>query len=116
MYRVSKDRGAYENVFLQNTDTMSEINLGRITPKLLSILEADGYKFSSTEDGRPEVIELKNPWALEISEAVKDKLRVLVMPIKKPLRRKVKTEQKQVNTEQKKEIVDVLDIIYGLKN
>ena len=109
MYRVSKDRGAYENVFLQNTDTMSEINLGRITPELLSILEEDGYKFSSTEDGRPGVIELKNPWALEISEAVKDKLRVLE-------RRKVKTEQKQVNTEQKKEIVDVLDIIYGLKN
>ena len=49
-------------------------------------------------------------------KAVKDKLRVLVMPIKKPQRRKVKTEQKQVNTEQKKEIVDVLDIIYGLKN
>lgn len=116
MYRVSKDRGAYENVFLQNTDTMSEINLGRITPELLRILEADGYKFSSTEDKTPGVIELKNPWALKISEAVKDELRVLAMPIKKPQRRKVKTEQKQVNTEQKKEIVDVLDIIYGLKN
>lgn len=112
MYRVSKDRGASENVYLQNTDTMSEINLGRITPGLLIILEIDGYKF----DGTDEAVTLEEKWTLKVSDEVKDELRKLAMPIKKPQRRKVKTEQKQVNTEQKKKIVDVLDIIYGLKN
>ena len=45
MYRVNKEIGTSENVYLQNTDTMAEINLGRITPGLLRILELDGYKF-----------------------------------------------------------------------
>ena len=110
MYRVSKEPGATENVYLQNTDTMAEINLGRVTPGLLRILETDGYKFDDTEDA----ITLKKKWTLNVSDEVKDELRKLAMPMKKPVRdqRKVKPQQ-----EEKKEIkqpVDLLDIIYGL--
>ena len=109
MYRVNKEPGTSENVYLQNTDTMAEINLGRITPGLLRILEIDGYKFDSTDDS----LTLKEKWTLKVSEEVKEQLRKLAMPMKKPIRdqRKVKPQ------EEKKEIkqpVDLLDIIYGL--
>lgn len=109
MYRVNKEQGTSENVYLQNTDTMAEINLGRITPGLLRILEIDGYKFDSTDDA----ITLKEKWTLKVSEEVKEQLRKLAMPMKKPVRdqRKVKPQEEKKETKQP---VDLLDIIYGL--
>lgn len=109
MYRVSKEPGTKENVYLQNTDTMAEINLGRVTPGLLRILEIDGYKFDSTDDA----ITLKEKWTLKVSEEVKEQLRKLAMPMKKPIRdqRKVKPEEEKKEVKQP---VDLLDIIYGL--
>ena len=109
MYRVSKEPGATENVYLQNTDTMAEINLGRVTPGLLRILEIDGYKFDSTDDA----LTLKEKWTLKVSEEVKEQLRKLAMPMKKPIRdqRKVKPQEEKKETKQP---VDLLDIIYGL--
>lgn len=108
MYRVNKEIGTSENVYLQNTDTMAELNLGRITPGLLRILELDGYKF----DGTDGAVTLKEKWTLKVSDGVKDELRKLAMPMKKPIRdqRKVKQEEKK----ETKQPVDVLDIIYGL--
>ena len=109
MYRVNKEPGTTENVYLQNTDTMAEINLGRITPGLLRILEIDGYKFDSTDDA----ITLKEKWTLKVSEEVKEQLRKLAMPMKKPIRdqRKVKPQEEKKEVKQP---VDLLDIIYGL--
>ena len=109
MYRVNKEPGTSENVYLQNTDTMAEINLGRITPGLLRILEIDGYKFDSTDDS----LTLKEKWTLKVSEEVKEQLRKLAMPMKKPIRdqRKVKPEEEKKEVKQP---VDLLDIIYGL--
>ena len=109
MYRVNKEPGTSENVYLQNTDTMAEINLGRVTPGLLRILEIDGYKFDSTDDA----ITLKEKWTLKVSEEVKEQLRKLAMPMKKPIRdqRKVKPEEEKKEVKQP---VDLLDIIYGL--
>ena len=108
MYRVNKEIGTSENVYLQNTDTMAELNLGRITPGLLRILELDGYKFDKTDGA----VTLKEKWTLKVSDGVKDELRKLAMPMKKPIRdqRKVKQEEKK----ETKQPVDVLDIIYGL--
>lgn len=109
MYRVSKEPGTTENVYLQNTDTMAEINLGRITSGLLRILEIDGYKFDGTDDA----LTLKEKWTLKVSEEVKEQLRKLAMPMKKPIRdqRKVKPEEEKKEVKQP---VDLLDIIYGL--
>ena len=109
MYRVNKEQGTSENVYLQNTDTMAEINLGRVTPGLLRILEIDGYKFDSTDDA----ITLKEKWTLKVSEEVKEQLRKLAMPMKKPIRdqRKVKPQEEKKEVKQP---VDILDIIYGL--
>lgn len=107
MYRVNKEVGTSENVYLQNTDNGAELNLGRITPTMIHILEEDGYKFDGT-DGAVTLIE---KWTLKVSDGPKDKLRKLAMPMKKPIRdqRKVKEEKKE-----SKQPVDLLDIIYGL--
>ena len=108
MYRVNKEIGTSENVYLQNTDTMAELNLGRITPTMIHILEEDGYKF----DGTDGAVTLKEKWTLKVSDEVKDELRKLAMPMNKPIRdqRKVKEEEKK----ETKQPVDLLDIIYGL--
>lgn len=107
MYRVNKEVGTSENVFLQNTDNGAELNLGRITPGLLRILEIDGYKFDDTDGA----VTLKEKWTLKVSDEVKEQLRKLAMPMNKPIRdqRKVKEEKKET-----KQPVDLLDIIYGL--
>ena len=110
MYRVSKEPGITENVYLQNTDTMAEINLGRATTGLLRILEIDGYKFDSTDDA----ITLKEKWTLKVSEEVKEQLRKLAMPMKKPVRDQRKVKPQQEEKKETKQPVDLLDIIYGL--
>ena len=110
MYRVNKEPGTTENVYLQNTDTMAEINLGRITPGLVRILEIVGYKFDSTGDS----ITLKEKWTLKVSDEVKDELRKLAMPMKKPVRDQRKVKPQQEEKKETKQPVDLLDIIYGL--
>lgn len=114
MYRVNKEIGTSENVYLQNTDTMAEINLGSATTTMMDILEKDGHKFSliHPSDDISECITLKEKWTLKVSDEVKDELRKLAMPMKKPIRdqRKVKQEEKK----ETKQPVDLLDIIYGL--
>ena len=105
MYRVNKEVGTSENVFLQNTDNGAELNLGRITPTMIHMLEEDGYKFDDTDGA----VTLKEKWTLNVSESTKDKLRKLAMPMNKPVR-----DQRKKVEEDKKQPVDILDIIYGL--
>ena len=105
MYRVNKEVGTSENVFLQNTDNGAELNLGRITPTMIHILEEDSYKFDDTDGA----ITLKEKWTLNVTESTKDKLRKLAMPMNKPVR-----DQRKKVEEDKKQPVDILDIIYGL--
>jgi len=113
MYKVVKEVGTNENVYLQNTDTMAEINLGRATTTMMDILEKDGYKFSliHPSDDVSECITLKEKWTLKVSDEVKDELRKLAMPMNKPIRnqRKVKQEEKKSNKE-----IDAIDVLLGL--
>lgn len=108
MYRVNKEVGTSENVFLQNTDNGAELNLGRITPTMIHILEEDGYKFGDF-DHTVGAVTLKEKWTLNVTEETKDKLRKLAMPMNKPIR-----DQRKKVEEDKKQPVDILDIIYGL--
>lgn len=112
MYKVVKEMGKTENVYLQNTDTMAEINLGRITAGIMNALRKDGYEFG-TVDEKEGRLTLKEKWNLKVSEEVKEQLRKLAMPMKKPIRdqRKVKPQEEKKEVKQP---VDLLDIIYGL--
>lgn len=106
MYRVNKEVGASENVYLQNTDNGAELNLGRMTSTILHILEEDGYKFGDLD----EEITMREKWTLKVSEETKDKLRKLAMPMSKPVR----DQRKKVEEKKSDGPVDLLDIIYGL--
>lgn len=106
MYKVVKDIGKMENVFLKNTDTMAEVNLGRISPAICNALLKDGYEFETMDDKEGKIT-FKEKWELKVSEEVKKELGRLAMPMKKPIR-----DQRKKTTD--KPIVDVLDIIYGL--
>ena len=109
MYKVVKEAGTNENVYLQNTDTMAEINLGRVTSTIMTILNKDGYAFNAYgEEGK---LTLKEKWTLKVSDEVKDELRKLAMPMNKPIRdqRKVKQEEKKSNKE-----IDAMDVLLGL--
>lgn len=104
MYRVIKDEGRNENVYLQNTDTMGELNLGRVMPSIRRALEIDGYNMFDTE--KADYIQCKDKWELAVSDSVKEELIKNAMPMKKP--------ERKSKPKQPKQIVDVLDIIYGI--
>ncbi len=110
MYRVNKEYGTSENVYLQNTDNGAELNLGRISVDIMNALRKDGYKFETV--GEESFISLKEKWSLKVSEEVKDELRKLAMKMKKPIRDQRKV--KKVEEKKTKQPVDLLDIIYGL--
>lgn len=109
MYKVVKEMGKTENVCLQNTDTMAEINLGRITAGIVNALRKDGYKFE-TVDEKEDRLTLKEKWNLKVSNEVKDELRKLAIPMKKPIRNQRKVK------EEKTEIVNALDLIFNFKD
>ena len=113
MYRVNKEPGTKENVYLQNTDTMAEINLGRVTAGIMNALRKDGYEFEAVDEKEGRIT-LKEKWTLKVSDEVKDELRKLAMPMKKPVRDQRKVKPQQEEKKETKQPVDLLDIIYGL--
>lgn len=132
MYKVKKDEGYHENVYLTNTDTMGVVNLGRPTPEILRALSEE-YIIepfeSDTEEYTTPVIYKKDKWDLSINNDTKEKLLKIAMPMKKPVRSKVKVRidesttvnintnpepSEQLKTKDGKPVVDILDIIYGI--
>lgn len=117
MYKVLKDAGMRENVYLKNTDTMGEVNLGSPSLDIITILKEDGYTIEDTIDPSMK-------WDLKVSEDAKEQLIKTAMPIKRPKRSKpapaeelaAQPEQpaQTQTTKDGKPVVDILDIIYGL--
>ena len=99
MIKLVKAEGRTD-VALVNTDTNSSLSLGRLNLVIKKILEEAGHKIDNDYD----------EFNIEIdSDEVKQKLIRIAMPMKKPIR----AQTKKVNND-KKPIVDVLDIIYGI--
>lgn len=112
MYKVIKDEGRGESIFLVNTEISGSLNLGKMSYRIMEILKEDGYDIASTrtKDTDTEIL-TKDKWDLKISDTTKAKLVEMATPIKKPIRKKV---DKQPPQKKEKKIVDALDIIYGL--
>ena len=118
MYRLMKDKGIYENVYLKNTDTAGEVNLGRPVTTILAILRVKELKD----------LDPYEKWNITVSEETKERLLATAMPIKKPKRVKTTptaptaptTDTTTTSTattptnKNGKPLVDLLDIIYGL--
>lgn len=109
MYKVIKDEGRGESIFLVNTETSGTLNLGKMSYRIMEILREDGYDIVSTATKETDTeILTKDKWDLKVSDPVKNELVKLAMPMKKPMRKKIDKQPPQ------KKIVDALDIIYGL--
>lgn len=108
MYKVIKDKGVASNVFLKNTSTNAEVNLGRISVNITDILEDEGIKFGKDE------YSLKDAWDIEIHEEAKEQLEKLAWKVSKPVRNQSKKSSSEQKTKPRsKQPIDVFDLIFG---
>lgn len=109
MYKILKDKGNNSNIYLENTETTSQLNLGKMTMTLLGILEKEGYSFGTDESD----IKLNEEWDFEIKEETKSELEKMAMRMTKPIR----DQSNQSKSEQKKKKnkkIDAMDVLLGL--
>lgn len=109
MYRVIKEAGNNQNLFLENTDTKAQLNLGRVSVEILHILEKDGHSFGGSD------IQYKDAWNLTVSDSTKAELERKAYKISRPVKSdKTATvvptpEPKKVNKN-----IDAMDVLLGL--
>ena len=107
MYRLLKEKGNNFNVILENIDTKAQLNLGKLTIDILTLLETkEGMTF-----GEGGTTQLTDGWNFSISEETAKKLSEKAMRMSKPIRdqRKHKEEPKKNNKE-----IDAMDVLLGL--
>ena len=110
MYRLLKEKGNNLNVILENVDTRAQLNLGRLTIDVLTLLETkEGMTF-----GEGGTTQLKDEWNFNISEETAKELSAKAMRMSKPIRdqRKHKEEQPKKNNKE----IDAMDVLLGLAN
>lgn len=109
MYKVRKERGYSANLTLENTDTMANLIIGRVTMEILKILRDAGHKVIGEDE-----LMLQDPWEFEVNEDVAKELSRYAMPIRKPIRdqRKVKAEEPKKSNKE----IDAMDVLLGLAN
>ena len=109
MYRLLKEKGNNLNVILENIDTRAQLNLGRLTIDVLTLLETkEGMTF-----GEGGTTQLKDEWNFSISEETAKELSEKAMRMSKPIR----DQSKKATEEKKKEAnkqIDALDVLLGL--
>ena len=107
MYRLVKEYGNNLNVILENTETKAQLNLGRLTIDILTLLGTkEGLTFG--DEGK---IQLKDEWNILISNSTAKELSEKAMRMSKPIRdqRKHKDEPKKSNKK-----IDAMDVLLGL--
>ena len=109
MYRLLKEKGNNLNVILENIDTRAQLNLGRLTIDMLTLLEKkEGMTF-----GESGTTQLKDAWDFTIKDETAKELSAKAMRMSKPIRdqRKHKEEPKKSNKQ-----IDAMDVLLGLAN
>ena len=108
MYRLLKEKGNNLNVMLENTETRAQLNLGRLTIDILTLLETkEGLTFG---DGGK--IQLKDEWNFNISEETAKELSEKAMRMSKPIRNQRKVKDNKPKKSNKE--IDALDVLLGL--
>lgn len=109
MYRLLKEKGNNLSVILENTATHAQLNLGRLTIDMLTLLERkEGMTF-----GEGGTTQLKDEWNFSISDETAKELSAKAMRMSKPIR----DQSKKATEEKKKEAnkqIDALDVLLGL--
>lgn len=98
MYKIVKEEGG-NNIFLQNTDALAEINLGK-SYKIGEILKKHDYF------PKDEIISYYEKWNISIDEETKDELLKIALPMKKPIRKKVNSNPN--------DLLDIKSLLYGI--
>lgn len=109
MYKLVKEYGNNLTVILENTETKAQLNLGKLTIDILTLLETkEGLTF-----GEGGEFQLKDSWDFTIKDETAKELSAKAMRMSKPIRdqRKVKDDKKKLNKE-----IDALDVLLGLAN
>lgn len=108
MYKLVKEYGNNLNVILENTETKAQLNLGRLTIDILTLLETK--ECLTFGDGGK--IQLKDEWNILISNSTAKELSEKAMRMSKPIRdqRKHKDDKKKEANKQ----IDALDVLLGL--
>ena len=107
MYRLLKEKGNNLNVILENIDTRAQLNLGRLTIDMLTLLGTkEGMTF-----GEGGEFQLKDGWDFTIKDETAKELSEKAMRMSKPIRdqRKHKDEPKKSNKK-----IDAMDVLLGL--
>ena len=110
MYKVLKEKGNNMNIVLENTETKAQLNLGRLTIDILTLLESKEGVHIGDSEGE---IQLKDKWDLVVGDETAKELSAKAFRMSKPIRdqRKVKEEPKKSNKE-----IDAIDVLLGLAN
>lgn len=109
MYKLVKEYGNNLTVILENTETKAQLNLGKLTIDILTLLETkEGLTF-----GEGGEFQLKDSWDFTIKDETAKELSAKAMRMSKPIRdqRKVKDDKKKLNKE-----IDAMDVLLGLAN
>ena len=103
MYKVIKSKGLSANVIVENTSSKSTVNIGRISIKIMHILEGAGIDISGKQS---------DEWDYEVNKEVATALAKLSLPMNKPIRDQRKPETKKQANKQ----IDAMDVMLGLAN
>lgn len=103
MYRVVKANGNDANIIIQNTETKSNLIIGRFSYDIKKILEDAGYSFPPSYEA----------WTFEVNSETAKSLASKAMRMKKPIRDQRKKPEE--NKKSDKQVVDVFDMIFGIE-
>lgn len=109
MYRVLKPSGSHSTITLMNLETKASLELGKITTRILDILNDGGA------DGIRD--DLSSPWNLTVPKETWVTLAKESMRITKPDRKKIKEEpipEEKPSEHTTKKPVDALALIFGI--
>lgn len=113
MYKIGKGRGSTANVTVINTDTGANIIIGAPSIRILETLKKDGYSTTATGEKK---LDMHADWDFEVSEEVAKDLARYTLAMKKPPRERKKTEQDAKPAKDKKQPVDVFNMIFGVED
>lgn len=110
MYRLLKEKGNNLNVILENTETHAQLNLGKLTIDMLSLLErAEDLTF-----GEVGAIQFKDEWNIPIKDETAKELSAKAMRMSKPIRDQRKHKEEEIKKSNKE--IDAMDVLLGLAN
>ena len=108
MYKLLKEKGNNLNVILENTETKAQLNLGRITLDVLSILE----KEEDLTFGEKGKLNLTDEWNIIITDSTAKELSAKAMRMSKPIRDQRKHKEEEIKKSNKE--IDAMDVLLGL--